>query len=385
MERSLDIAREQYSRLVEALPSNYVWPHSLKADGSLRTTPISWWTVGFFPGSLWYIFEYTGDNGMRESAKEWTESLYDNQFVAKNHDIGFQMNCSYGNALRITSNEDYVPVLINSADALCERFSPAVGCIKSWNTRKNRTKTEIWEFPVIIDNMMNLELLFAASALTGDDKYRDIAVEHANKTMANHVRPDYSTYQAVNYDPLTGEVLTRRTIQGYADESTWARGQAWALYGFTMSYRFTRDPAYLETARGMADFILGNPNLPDDMIPYWDYNAGQAGYEIDVAYSEDDLEAMYRDASAGAITASALLELSSYCEPEGRRKYFEAAEKMLASLSSSSYLAKPGTNGGFLLMHCVGHLPAGTEVDVPLNYADYYYLEGLLRYDKLKK
>ena len=240
------------------------------------------------------------------------------------------------------------------------RFDSAVGCIKSWDHGD-------WQFPVIIDNMMNLEMLFWASKETGDNKYRDIAVTHANTTMKNHFRDNWSSYHVVDYDTITGEVLIKQTHQGLGDETAWARGQSWGFYGYVVCYRETKDPKYLETAVRIANFII--PNLPEDYVPYWDYD-------------DPTIPEAKRDASAGAILASGLYELGNYAE--NGQKYTELADKIVASLSSDKYLAEVGTNGGFLLKHSVGHMPKNSEVDVPLNYADYYYLEAIKRQKELK-
>lgn len=220
---------------------------------------------------------------------------------------------------------------------------------------------------MIIDNMMNLELLFWATAATGDSTYYDIAIKHADTTIANHFREDNSSYHVINYHPETGEVQRKRTAQGYADESAWARGQAWGLYGYTVMYRVTKDQKYLDQAVAIAEFVLNHPNLPEDKIPYWDFDAPNIPNEL-------------RDSSAGAIMASALLELSQYVDAEKGKSYYEDAATMLKTLTTDEYIAEKGTNGGFLLKHGVGHIPENSEVDVPLTYGDYYLVEAMLRY-----
>jgi hypothetical protein len=285
------------------------------------------------------------------------------QFNKGTHDLGFMMYCSFGNARRASGTKEYDEILLNSARSLSTRFHPRVGCIKSWDNNK-------WEYPVIIDNMMNLELLLWATHASGDSSFYKIAATHANTTMQHHFRPDYSSFHVVNYDTLTGAVISRVTAQGYSDSSAWARGQSWGLYGYTMMYRGTHDPRYLEQAEHIAHFILTNPNLPADKIPVWDYNAPEGQRAL-------------RDASAGAIMASALIELSRYASPDKGRQYLDAAEKIIVSLSSANYHAIVGSNGGFILKHSVGSLPAKSEVDVPLTYADYYFVEAMLRYKAL--
>ena len=288
------------------------------------------------------------------------------------------MYCSFGNAYRLTGNEIYKDILVESARSLCTRFNEKIGCIESWNYRKAWNGKDEWFYPVIIDNMMNLELLYFASKVTGDTIFAHVANTHAETTARNQFREDYSNYHVVNYDEETGRVLHRATCQGFSDNSTWARGQAWAIYGYTMAYRETKRNDFLDMAVRTADFWLNHPNLPEDGVPYWDFNAGQEGYVPDWDYCPEQFKVVPRDASAGAIAASAFLELADYI-PDGE-KYAKAAEHILKSLSSPEYLAETGTNCNFILKHCVVSIPHGNEIDVPLVYADYYYLEALLRY-----
>jgi unsaturated chondroitin disaccharide hydrolase len=326
-------------------------PFTLNPDGSLKDREAAWWTSGFYPGSLWYAYEYSKKPLDRQLAEKWTAALQQEQYNKSTHDLGFMLYCSYGSGYRLTKNPAYRAVLIEGARSLASRFDPKVGLIKSWDNHEG------YQYPVIIDNMMNLEFLFWASKATGDKQFYNIAVTHADNTLKHHFRPDYSSYHVVCYAP-DGTVLRKKTAQGYSDSS--------ACY--TVCYRETKNPAYLAQAEHIADYYLNHPNLPADKIPYWDFNA-------------PDIPAAKRDASAGAVAASGLLELSQYSKAHGPR-YFRAAEQMLSSLSSSAYRAAVGQNHNFVLRHSVGHLPAQAEVDVPLVYADYYYIEGLLRYDK---
>ncbi len=328
--------------------------------GKRRLCDIYDWTSGFFPGSLWYAYEFTGDEELKRYAENYTNLLYPIREYTGTHDLGFMINCSYGNALRLAPNDTIPAVLIQTADNLCSRFDAQIGAIRSWDFGP-------WNFPVIIDNMMNLDLLFNATALTGDSKYVDVAKKHADKTIPNHFREDATSYHVISYNP-DGTVECRQTFQGKNDDSAWARGQAWGVYGYTACYRQFKDEKYRDFAIKIADMIMSRVQT-EDAIPYWDYMA-PAG------------EGTPRDASAAAITACALLELSTLAENGG--KYFNYAEKILKSLSSDTYLAAPGTNEGFILMHSTGSLPHGSEIDVPLNYADYYYLEGLHRYMDIK-
>jgi hypothetical protein len=271
--------------------------------------------------------------------------------------------CSFGNGLRITGEDSYNEVLLTGAKSLSTRYRPNIGCIQSWGSNKK------WQCPVIIDNMMNLELLMWAFKKSVDSSFYHIAVNHADTTMKYHFRPDYSTYHVVSYDTVTGKVQVRQTSQGFSDESAWSRGQSWGLYGYTMMYRETRLDRYLQQATHIADYLINHPNLPEDKIPYWDFDA-------------PGIPDAARDASAGAIMASALIELSSYVVPETGKKYLQTAETQIRSLASPVYRAQPGENGNFILMHSVGSIPANSEVDVPLTYADYYFIEALLRYRK---
>lgn len=386
LKKDFTVAEKQYSQLLKTSTDLTQFPRTTNADGSVRSTDIWDWTQGFFAGGLWYIYEYTGKPEWKAAATKWTEALEQAQFLTQHHDVGFVMYCSYGNAIRFEKDpkkiEQYHKILIQSAESALTRFDPKVGLIKSWNKKASWDKKTVWQFPVIIDNMMNLEMLCYVSKLTGDPKYKDVAVSHALNTMKNHFRPDFSTYHVVDYAP-DGKVLHQQTNQGYSDNSTWARGQGWAIYGFTMMYRETKDERFLEAAQKAADFYINHPNLPKDKIPFWDFNAEQKGYTPDFDYNANKISYIPRDASAGSLTASGLLELSTFAKDGS--KYFKQAELMLKSLSGDKYLAKPGTNGGFILKHSVGSLPHKSEIDVPLVYADYYFLEALLRYQKIKK
>lgn len=378
----LRIMSGQIDRTLQKTSDISRFPRTLK-DGNLVTTNKYEWTSGFFPGSLWYIFELTGDQKYRDKAVEWTEALDSIQYWSGSHDVGFMMNCSYGNALRIAGNKDYGKVLIQSAESLIKRFNPTIGCIKSWDFSKAWNDTIEWHYPVIIDNMMNLELLFKASQLSGNPKYTQIAVTHAQTTIKNHYRPDYSCYHVVNYDTLTGAVLDKGTHQGFTDESSWSRGQAWGLYGFVICYRFTQDAQYLNFAEHIAAYLMNYSTLPEDGVPYWDYMAPDTSLKPEWKYDRATYSQIPRDAAAASIMASALLELSTFSEDHGKM-YMEFAKHILQSLSSPSYFGVKG-NDFFILSHCTGSLPHNSEVDVPLVYADYYFLEGILRLKTLQK
>lgn len=373
-----------YTDMISSEKNYTLFPRTTAKDGSLKSTDLKDWTSGFWAGNLWYVYEFTQDPKWKDAATKWTVTLKDNQFNKSTHDLGFMMFCSYGNAYRLTGNKAYKDVLIQSAKSLTSRYNPKTQCIESWDQRLSWDGKTMWKFPVIIDNMMNLELLFWATKETGDSTYYKIAVSHANATMKNHIRPDFSTYHVVNYDETTGSVLNRETCQGFSDNSTWARGQAWAIYGFTLMYRETKDEKYLELAQNLANFFLNNKSLPKDKIPLWDFNVNQNGYTPNWEYDKEKYSnPIPRDASAAAVTSSALFEISTYLPKEKGNRYKNSAVEILKSLSSSVYLAIPNTNNNFLIKHSVGSLPHKNEIDVPLNYADYYYLESLLRYRKL--
>jgi unsaturated chondroitin disaccharide hydrolase len=365
--RALDYCAKQYSYLIKQVPDS-LQPKTFSND-TLRYGGIYWWCSGFYPGCLWYLYEYTKNDTFRKQAEIHTAMLEPVKFVTDNHDLGFMLNCSFGNGYRLIQNEKYKDIMLTGINSLSSRFNPTVGCIKSWDRFKPWTDTIVYTYPVIIDNMMNLEFLMWGSKATGDKKYSNIATTHANTTMKNHFRKDWSSFHVIVYDSIRGNVINGFTAQGFADSSAWSRGQSWGLYGYTMMYRETKDTNYLNVANHIASYILNNPYLPEDMIPYWDYNA-------------PDIPNAKRDASAAAIMASALIELSGFVGKDLSEKYMIAVGKILSSLSSPAYRAEIGKNGGFILMHSVGSIPHKNEIDVPLTYADYYYIEALMRYLK---
>ena len=361
VDKALEHAARQYLYMRDELKGTNQFPKTYdKHMQRLKTSNSEWWCSGFYPGTLFYLYEETGNEELYAEGVRMLKLLEPEQYNVNTHDVGFMMYCSYGNANRIAPKSGYKDIMVNSARSLITRFSPVVGCIKSHNRGSD-------DYVVIIDNMMNLELLMFASKAFDNDTLEYVARTHANTTLKNHFRKDYSSYHLVDYDPEDGHVRSRQTVQGYSNESSWGRGQAWALYGYTMMFRMTGDEKYLEHAENIADMLLSR--LPVDGIPYWDFDAPN-GNE-------------YRDASAGAIMASAFVELSGFATDEkARQNYLSIAEKQLRTLASSHYLAEPGTNCNFILKHSVGNLPEKSEVDVPLSYADYYFLEALLRYKK---
>lgn len=364
VKKEMVFAARQYELMLKSLPDTTKFPQSVNPDGTLRTQPSHWWCSGFFGGSLWYLYEYNKENKWKEAAQLWTAAVEKEKYNTGTHDLGFMIYCPFGNGYRLTKNPIYKDVMLTGAKSLTTRFEPEYGVIKSWNDFKG------YKYPVIVDNMMNLEFLFWAAKASGDKKFYDICIAHADSTIKHHYRKDYSSYHVICYDK-GGKILAKKTAQGAADESAWARGQAWGLYGYVVMYRETKDKKYLKQAENIANFYLNHPNLPKDKIPYWDFNAPKIPNEE-------------RDVSAGAISASALLELSTY-KVKKSKSYFQAAEQMLQSLCSPAYKAKLGENHNFLLMHSVGAKPMKSEVNTPLIYADYYFLEALLRYNKLNK
>jgi hypothetical protein len=357
---NLRFAADQYKVMMKNTPPN-VMPRSFR--DTLITSNIRWWCSGFYPGTLWLIYSGTRDNEIRAEAEKRLALQEPMKTYTGNHDLGFMIFCPFGTAYDITKNPAYKEVVLTAAETLAKRYRPSIKSIQSWDSSAN------FKCPVIIDNMMNLELLEWAAKNGGDKKYHDIAVNHSNTTIKNHYRPDNSSWHVIDYDLASGTVSRKKTHQGYADGSAWARGQSWGLYGFVMMYRFTKDPAYLAQAQKIAKFLLNHPNLPADKIPYWDYNA-------------PDIPNAKRDVSAGSIMASALLELAQYTKGKEKSEYINTAAAIIQSLASPAYRSAPGGNGGFILAHSVGHLPGKSEVDVPLTYADYYFVEALLRYKK---
>ncbi|MGN6511743.1 MAG: glucuronyl hydrolase [Chitinophaga sp.] len=356
---SLRFSATQYKHMMQSLPDS-LFPRAANKDGSLMTAKYNWWTAGFYPGSCWYLYEFTKDPAFKQEALKRQQYLLPDQYRTNTHDLGFLMYCSFGNELRLEGTPSAKDVLMTSSRSLIKRYKPTIGAIRSWDHSG-------WKCPVIIDNMMNLEMLCWATKNSGDSTFYRIAVDHANTTMKNHFRDDYSSYHVIDYDIATGQVLAKKTHQGHSDASAWSRGQAWGLYGYTMMYRETKDKKYLDLARHIADYMLDHPHMPKDLIPYYDYDAPEIPNAI-------------RDASAGAVMASALLELSRYTNKTESKRYWNAGADALASLASPAYRAKEGENNNFILMHSTGSMPGNSEIDVPLSYADYYFIEGLLRY-----
>lgn len=361
----INFSTRQYSLMLQRIgrEGKVRIPKTIDKLGRMVYIPIDDWCSGFFPGSLCYLYQLTNDKSWLLQSKRFTEALDSIQYLTWHHDVGFMIGSSYLNIYRLDPNKAYKKTIIQTAKSLCTRFRKKAGVIQSWNVDRGWQSKRGWTCPVIIDNMMNLELLFEATRLSGDSTYWKVAVSHANKTLENQFRKDGSCYHVVDYDPNNGAVLHRQTAQGYADNSAWARGQAWAVYGYTVCYRYTHDRKYLDQAVKTLNFVMQNPNLPNDLIPYWDFDAPNIPNEP-------------RDVSSAACIASALYEMNNYLPDNG---YTSLADRIIRSLSSPEYRAPLGKNGCFLLMHSVGSIPHNNEIDVPLNYADYYFLEALTR------
>ena len=353
------LLEKRYHTLLEYPIDSVSFPRSMDIKtGVIKKVPSKDWTSGFFVGNLWQLYTLTGDKRYKERAVLWNAFMEKEKFNNRTHDMGFKVFCSFGKGLQVEDNKKYKDIIVKSAQTLCTRFNKKVGSIRSWDFNK-----DIWEFPVIMDNMMNLELLFEASKISGDSKYKTVAIQHANTTLKNHFRKDDSCYHVVVYDTIAGTVKNKITYQGFNDESSWARGQAWAVYGFTMSYRYTKDKAYLNRAEATAKYFINHKNMPEDGIPYWDF------YDTSIPNAP-------RDVSAATVMASALIELYSFTKNES---YLNYANKVINTLGSDKYILNESVNGPFIFDHSTGNWPKKDEVDQPIVYGDYYYLEALLR------
>lgn len=354
---------DRFSYLLEYPIDSISFPRSAHKDGTIKKAPSKDWTSGFFPGSLWNIYRLTDDTRYRDRAKEWTAFIEKEKYNDKTHDMGFKIFCSFGNGYKILNDPNYKDIIIESAKTLATRYNDKIGSIRSWDFNK-----EEWQFPVIIDNMMNLELLFEASKYSQDQRYYDIAEQHAKTTLKNHFRTNNSSYHVVDYDTITGGVRSKVTHQGFGKESSWARGQAWGLYGYTMAYRYTENIEFLEQAKKIATFLINHDRLPEDGIPYWDFDAPKIPKEP-------------RDASAAAVIASAMIELYEYTTD---KRYLEFSDKVMNRLSSENYVIQDKAEVPFILNHSTGNWPKNDEIDGPISYADYYFLEAILRRKALK-
>jgi unsaturated chondroitin disaccharide hydrolase len=361
LSHALSFARNRLRATADSLDPAAGFPRATGADGRWEQKPYNQWTSGFFPGALWYMYQHEKSPEWKSIAERWTKGIEPARSITRTHDLGFMVFNSFGHGYLLTKDTTYRRVTVDAARSLATRYDPKVGAIRSWDTYGGNDARREWKFPVIVDNLMNLELLFRASAWS-DPRWKEIAERHAVTSMRVHVRPDGSTTHVALFDPATGQLERTVTWQGYDDRSTWARGQAWAIYGFTSVYRFTGNKDFLNTAQRTADWFLAH--VPPDGIPYWDFR-------------HPNIPWVERDASAAAIAASGLLDLARNSKGDKATVYRQAALRMLKTLSSM-YLTE-GTAQSSILAHAVGGRPQNVEIDVGLIYADYYFVEALLR------
>lgn len=354
-----DALEAKYVKMLNYEIDSTAFPRSYNLrESKIQKVPSKDWTSGFYPGNLFMIYELTKDNKYKELAKKWTAFIEKEKFNNRTHDMGFKVFCSFGQGLKHEDNQEYKDIIVKSSQTLISRYNDTVGSIRSWDFNKKR-----WDFPVIIDNMMNLEMLFEATKISKDSTFHKIAVTHANTTLKNHFREDNSCYHVVDYNPENGDIRMKVTHQGINDESVWARGQGWGIYGYTMMYRYTKDKKYLDQAEATANFYLDNKNLPEDGIPYWDFK-------------DPAIPNAPRDVSAGTVISSALVELYQYTKNE---KYLEYSKKVVNTLKTAEYILEDAIDAPFILKHSTGNWPKNDEIDEPIVYGDYYFLETILR------
>ena len=358
------VLESRYHKLLEYPLDSLAFPRSYAHEKKqIKKVPSKDWTSGFFAGNLWQIYELTGNENFKNRAKAWTAFIEKEKHNNRTHDMGFKVFCSFGNGLKHENNQAYKDIIVESAQTLSTRFDESIGSIRSWDFNK-----DIWQFPVIIDNMMNLELMFEATKISGDSTYHDIAIKHANTTLKNHFREDHSTWHVLDYDTITKQPRLKVTHQGIADSSAWARGQGWAINGFTMMYRYTKDQKYLERAKATADFFINHKNLPADGIPFWDFN-------------DPSIPNVSRDVSAAAVVASGLVELYGYTKNEA---YLNYSKKVIKSIETMEYVLPAQFEAPFILDHSFGDWSKRSEMNEPIVYGDYYYLQTLIRLKALK-
>ncbi len=349
----------RYNKLLEYKLDSTAFPRSYSHEKQqIKKVPSKDWTSGFFAGNLWQIYKLTGNEDFKKKAKEWTAFIEKEKFNNRTHDMGFKVFCSFGNALKQEDNKAYKDIIVKSAQTLSTRFNETIGSIRSWDFNKDK-----WQFPVIIDNMMNLELLFEATKISGDSTFHKIAIKHANTTLKNHFRLDHSTWHVLDYDTITHLPRLKITHQGISDNSAWARGQGWAINGFTMMYRYTKDLKYLNQAEATANFFLNHKNLPEDGIPYWDFD-------------DPSIPNVSRDVSAAAVVASALVELYGYTK---NQDYLDYSKKVINTLETTNYILPKDFEAPFILDHSFGDWSKRSEMNEPIVYGDYYYLQTLIR------
>jgi hypothetical protein len=364
---NLQFAQDKITYFIENLDVN-TYPGSIDDEGQLKTITAKSWESGYMAGILWYLYDYTNNPKWKVFAQQWTAGLELQKFNKNSHDLLFMLYASFGNGYKITQDELYKDVLIVGSNSLASRYDPEIKCIKSWDPLYQGMAIQ---FPVIIDALMANEMLFYAASISGDSNLYNIAYNHALNTKRDFFREDYSTYYLVEYDTILNTVKEKRTWMGYSDESTWARGHARAIYGSAVTFRETGDSSFLELAKKAAEFYMNHPRLPADLIPYWDFD-------------DPDIPNAPRDASAACIAASGLLELSSLLPSDEQAKYADFAIRTLKSLASDTYRNKPSENLGFILKNSTGSRTWNIDVDKPKISADYYFVESLVKLNKLK-
>lgn len=321
------------------------------------------WTSGFYPGCLWYAYELSGNEKFEKWARQWTASIEHEKFNMETHDLGFRFMCTFANGLRLGNNseyDDYKDIILTAASSLSKRYNRKIKCLSSnWDMLEIENS-----FPVVIDIMANLNILFWAAENGGTKYYKDYALNHARKTYRDFVRSDGGTYHIVRYNKENAEIINKGTLQGDGDETTWSRGHAWMVYGLVETYAYTGEKDILNMAIKMSDYFI--EHLPDDQVSIWDFQS-----EID-----------YRDVSASSIVTSALFRLANQVEGKDlKEKYSAQAAGMLTSLCKPPYFIE-NINSNCILDHSVQYLPINSNVDVPAIFADYYFLEALVRYKK---
>lgn len=356
-EKRLDELSSRMIAYLDEIPLDSTQIPRTFEEGELKGTKSRSWTSGFFPGLLWQLYGHSNQPELKAAAEQWQAFVEKEKYDGGTHDLGFKVHCSFGRAWELTGNEAYRDVFITAAETLITRYNEKTGALRSWDHHAH-----VWQFPVIIDNMMNLEMLFEATRLTGDSSFHKVAEQHALTTLEHHFREDNSSYHVVSYDTLTGKVEMKNTHQGFSHESAWSRGQAWGLYGYAMAYQYTKRPEFLNKAQDIAAFIFTHPNLPEDLIPYWDYDAPNIPNEP-------------RDVSAATVAACGLFRLAESA-PDMATEYRKNANAILASLTNQEYQLDQAP---FFLQHSVGSIPGEFEMDAPIIYADYYYVEALNR------
>jgi len=327
------------------------------------------WTSGFYPGCLWLAYELSGRNEFKTWAKRWTAGLEKEAENTGTHDLGFMFGCSFGNGIKNVSPDEavtYKETLVMAAITLDKRYSPKVGMLRCyWDEPPFSQDTTL--FPVVVDIMMNLELLFWGTEHGAPASLKEHAISHALNTYRDFVRPDGSSYHVVRYNKDSGTIFNKGQLQGQNENSTWTRGHAWFIYGMTVCYRYTKDETFLTKACLLADYFL--KRLTPDNVSAWDFDSKPE-------YKDT------KDASATAIVSSALFELSTYVkDPTRKEKYLDKATAMLAALCSKKYLAE-GEKTNALLLHSTQYLtqPGNQNTDKPAIFADYYFLEAIKRY-----